>query len=204
MVNKLVDIRVGVLSLQGAFKEHIVKLKKCRVKTLEIRFPGQLAQVDGVIIPGGESTTINKLLKEYNFNEALDKFYKKGKPIFGTCAGLILIAKEIQGEGKGLGYIDINVKRNAYGRQIDSFEEMIYINFDSVKKEERRFRSVFIRAPGILSTGRNVKIMAEFDGKAILVKDGNVMASTFHPELTDDTGLHRYFVNMIKKYKEGI
>jgi pyridoxal 5'-phosphate synthase pdxT subunit len=200
MVRKFEDIKVGVLSLQGAFKEHIIKLGKCGVSAVEIRFPWQLEHVDGLIIPGGESTTINKLLKEYNFKESLDRFYKEHKPIFGTCAGLILLAREIQDEGNGLGYIDIIVRRNAYGRQVDSFEEPVHIDFNGNGKSAI-FNSIFIRAPKIVSIGKDVKVMAQLNGEAILVKNDNVMVSAFHPELTDDIAVHSFFVNMIRKHK---
>jgi len=200
MVKKIENIKVGVLSLQGAFIEHIIKLNECGVSAMEIRLPENLSDVDGLIIPGGESTTINKLLNEYNFKNSLDRFYKDKKPIFGTCAGLILMAKEIQDEGNGLGYIDIVVKRNAYGRQVDSFEELVYIDFNNNGKQTE-FNSIFIRAPKILSTGKDVKVMAQLNGEAILVKNDSVMVSTFHPELTDSLEVHSYFINMISKHK---
>ncbi len=200
MVKKIENIKVGVLSLQGAFIEHIIKLNECGVSAIEIRLPENLSDVDGLIIPGGESTTINKLLNEYNFKNSLDRFYKDKKPIFGTCAGLILMAKEIQDEGNGLGYIDMVVKRNAYGRQVDSFEELVYIDFNNNGKQTE-FNSVFIRAPKILSTGKDVKVMAQLNGEAILVKNDSVMVSTFHPELTNSLEVHDYFINMIRKHK---
>lgn len=200
MVKKEVGIKVGVLSLQGAFKEHVTRLKECGVSIVEVRLPEQLKDIDGLIIPGGESTTINKLLKKYKFKENLDKFYRERKPIFGTCAGLILLAKNIHGEGKGLGYIDIDVQRNAYGRQVDSFEEMLDISFNQ-NKNGGKFKSIFIRAPKILSAGRKVKVLAKLNDEIVLVRDNNVMVSAFHPELTDDLRIHRYFINMIRNYK---
>ncbi len=194
------SIKVGVLSLQGAFKEHIDRIKECGESAVEIRFPQQVDDIDGIIIPGGESTTINKLLEKYKFKEKLDKFYKDGKPIFGTCAGLILISRNIKGEGKGLGYINIDVQRNAYGRQIDSFEQLIRISLDG-HQNGRKFKSVFIRAPRILSIGKKVKVLGKFGQDMVLVQDGKVIASTFHPELTSDLRIHRYFLNMIKNNK---
>ena len=194
------SIKVGVLSLQGAFKEHISRLKECRISAAEVRLPEQLKDIDGLIIPGGESTTINKLLKKYKFKESLDKFYRDRKPIFGTCAGLILLAKNIHGESKGLGYIDIEVQRNAYGRQVDSFEEMLDISFNQ-NKNGGKFKSIFIRAPKILSVGRKVEVLAKLKDEIVLVRDNNVMVSAFHPELTDDLRIHRYFINMIKNIK---
>jgi len=200
MVKKEVDIKVGVLSLQGDFKEHVTRLEECGISALEVRFPEQLEDVDGLIIPGGESTTINKLLKKYKFKKSLDKFYRDRKPIFGTCAGLILLAKNIHGEGKGLGYIDIDVQRNAYGRQVDSFEELLDISFNQ-NKNGGKFKSIFIRAPKILSVGRKVEVLARLKNEIVLVRDNNVMVSAFHPELTDDLRVHRYFINMIRNYK---
>ena len=200
MVKKEVCVKVGVLSLQGAFKEHITRLKECGVSVVEVRFPEQLKDVDGLIIPGGESTTINKLLKKYKFKESLDKFYRDRKPIFGTCAGLILLSKNIYGEGKGLGYIDIDVQRNAYGRQVDSFEEMLDISFNK-NKNGGKFKSIFIRAPKILNAGKKVEVLAMLKDEIVLVRDNNVIVSAFHPELTDDLRIHRYFINMIRNYK---
>ncbi|MCJ7727388.1 MAG: pyridoxal 5'-phosphate synthase glutaminase subunit PdxT [Actinobacteria bacterium] len=200
MVKKEVGIKVGVLSLQGAFKEHVSRLEECGVSVVEVRLPEQFKDIDGLIIPGGESTTINKLLKKYKFKESLDKFYRDRKPIFGTCAGLILLAKNITGEGKGLGYIDIEVQRNAYGRQVDSFEELLDISFNQ-NENGRKFKSIFIRAPKILSVGRKVEVLAKLKDEIVLVRDNNVMVCTFHPELTDDLRIHNYFINMIKNYK---
>jgi 5'-phosphate synthase pdxT subunit len=199
MVKKL-GITAGVLSLQGAFKEHINRLKECGVSAMEVRFPEQLDKIDGLIIPGGESTTINKLLDKYKFKDRLDKFNREHKPIFGTCAGLILLAKNIEGEDKGLGYINIDVQRNAYGRQIDSFEELLDISLDR-SENGGKFKSVFIRAPKIISAGREVAVLARHKEDMVLVRENNVMVCTFHPELTDDLRIHKYFINMIKNYK---
>lgn len=194
------SIKVGVLSLQGAFKEHISRLKECGISAAEVKFPEQFKDIDGLIIPGGESTTINKLLEKYKFKESLDKFYRDKNPIFGTCAGLILLAKNIEGEGRGLGYIDIDVQRNAYGRQIESFEELLYIRLDN-NQNGGKFKSIFIRAPKILNVGKKVRILGKFKEDIVLVRDNNVMASTFHPELTRDLRIHQYFINMIKNIK---
>lgn len=194
------DIRVGVLALQGAFREHIKSLEKCGVSTVEIKSPDQLDDIDALIIPGGESTTIRKLLEKYKFRSRLDKFYKDGKPIFVTCAGLVLIAKNIKGEGMGLSYIDVDVERNAYGRQIDSFEELLNINLDG-SQNGRKFNSIFIRAPKILNVGEKVEILGKFGQEAVLIRENNIIASTFHPELTDDLRIHRYFISMIKHNK---
>jgi len=193
------EIAVGVLALQGDFREHIETLKKLKVRTLEIRMPEQLDKVDGLIIPGGESTTINKLFKKYGFKEKLQEFSDKGKLIFGTCAGLIVLASRASGEEKQLGLIDIDVKRNAYGRQVDSFEQEIelYIDHDNGKKE---FNSVYIRAPRIIRVGKGVEVLGMRDKEAVLVRQDNILGSTFHPELTGDTRIHEYFIDMIEKY----
>jgi len=193
-------ITAGVLSLQGAFKEHINRLKECGISAIEVRFPEQLDKIDGLIIPGGESTTINKLLDKYKFKDKLDKFNRENKPIFGTCAGLILLAKNVEGEDKGLGYINIEVRRNAYGRQVDSFEELLDISLDGNENGDK-FKSVFIRAPKIISVGKEVAVLARYKGDIVLVRENNVMVCTFHPELTDDLRIHKYFINMIKNYK---
>jgi len=188
-------IKIGVLALQGAFREHISSIKKCEADAVEIKFPDQLKGVDGLIIPGGESTAINKLLKKYNFNIYLDEFFKSGKAIYGTCAGLILIAKKVTNEDFGLGYIDIDVSRNSYGRQIESFEEYVSIDFDRSEK----FKAIFIRAPKILRVGPDVDILSKIKDNVILARQNNVLASTFHPELQDDMRIHKYFLKMIEK-----
>ena len=191
-------INVGVLALQGDFKEHIKMLKCLDVPVTEIRFSRQLENIDGLIIPGGESTTINKLMDKYGFKEKLDEFWRSGKPIFGTCAGLIILASGVSGNGAGLGFIDVKVKRNAYGRQIDSFEDMVSINFDH-KPEPVEFKSVFIRAPKIVYTGKNVKVLSRSGDEILLAREKNILVCAFHPELTDDTRIHKYFIEMINE-----
>jgi len=194
-------INVGVLALQGDFKEHIKMLKDLDIPVIEIRFPQQLEEIDGLIIPGGESTTINKLMDKYGFKERLKDFYKSGKPIFGTCAGLIILASEVSGKGPGLGFIDMKVKRNAYGRQIDSFEEMVSINLNH-KPDPVSFKSVFIRAPKIVYTGKNVKVLSSLSDDILLAREKNILVCAFHPELTDDTRIHKYFIEMTIKNLE--
>lgn len=201
------SLKIGVLSLQGAFREHIIKIKECGDDAVEVRTPEQLEYIDGLIIPGGESTTIKKLIKKYKFKNELDKFNEQGKPIFGTCAGLILLAGNVEGEGRILGYADISVRRNAYGRQVDSFEEFVEIdlgqsdNGPDEKTDKIKFKSIFIRAPKIINTGKDVKIMASLNGDAVMVRNHNIIGCTFHPELTGDKGVHLYFKNMIKNYR---
>lgn len=194
-------INVGVLALQGDFKEHIKMLEKIGASAVEIRFPEQLEEIDGLIIPGGESTTINKLMDKYGFKERLKDFYGSGKPIFGTCAGLIVLASEIPEGGIGLGFIDIKVRRNAYGRQIDSFEDIVGINLDH-KPDPIGFKSIFIRAPKIIYTGENVSVLSSSGDEVLLARQRNILVCVFHPELTDDTRIHEYFIEMINKYLE--
>ncbi len=194
-------IKVGVLALQGAFSEHISALKKCGVSVSQIKLPGQLEDVDGLIIPGGESTAMIKLMKKYKFYEPLDNFFKKKKPIFGTCAGLIILAKEIVGEKSGFGYININVERNAYGRQIDSFEEFLDLNLNNGTTDSVKFKSIFIRAPKISGLAKDVKILARLKEEAVLAQSNNVLVCAFHPELTQDLRIHKYFIEMIKNSK---
>ena len=196
----VLDIKVGVLALQGAFREHIEAIKKCGAEAVEIKFPEQLNYVDGLIIPGGESTTIDKLLNKYRFKESLDNFFKMKKPIFGTCAGLILLAKKVNSRNFGLGYIDIVVNRNAYGRQIDSFEELVELKTEQ-NLNGKKFHAVFIRAPKIKDIGANVKSLGVHNGNIVLARQENVLVCAFHPELTDDLRIHQYFIDMIKESK---
>jgi 5'-phosphate synthase pdxT subunit len=209
---------IGVLALQGAFREHISAIKKCGAIAREIKFPQQLDSVDGLIIPGGESTTIYKLLQKYNFGPALEKFYKQKKPLFGTCAGLILLAKVVKGNSFGLGYIDITVDRNAYGRQVDSFEQPVLIelgpalaNNEFIFKSSPeasggpdKFHAVFIRAPKIEKTGEKVHVLGSIDSVPVLARQDSVLVCAFHPELTDDIRIHQYFIDMVIKSKNMI
>jgi len=186
-------MKIGVLALQGSVKEHVDMLKKCRVEPVLIKLPRDLKEINGLIIPGGESTTIGKLMKKYGFDKSIKRRYKEGMPIYGTCAGAILLAKEIiDSKQLKLGLMDISVRRNDYGRQIDSFEADLNI-FD------KPFRGIFIRAPVINSFHNGCKIIAEFEDKPVMVEQGNLLVSTFHPELTSDLSIHKYFVEMVDK-----
>ena len=208
---------IGVLALQGAFREHINAIKKCGAQAKEIKFPQQLDEIDGLIIPGGESSTIYKLIQKYNFKPAIERFYKQKKPIFGTCAGLILLAKEVVGDSFGLGYIDITVDRNAYGRQVDSFEQFVDLKLGPDTNNTRNFRlgttpygtnnkfkAVFIRAPKIEKTGERVQNLCTLDQIPILARQENVLVCAFHPELTDDLRIHQYFIDMVIRSKNMI
>jgi len=184
-------LRIGVLDLQGAVEEHIHMIEKCgyqgiRVKTLE-----DLNRVEKLIIPGGESTTIGKLAKIYGLDEAIIKKGKEGLPIFGTCAGMILLAREIKDYDQvKFNLIDITVERNAFGRQVDSFEVEVKIK----GMKGKSFRAVFIRAPYIKRVGKEVEVLAEFENKIIMAKQGKILVCAFHPELTDDLRVHQYFL----------
>ena len=187
--------RIGVLALQGDFKEHIHCLNKLNVSTEEIRNPEQVKNIDGLIIPGGESTTISKLIKIFNFEKVIQNHVVEKKALWGTCAGMIILAKTLtEVNPKPLGLIDIEVSRNWYGRQIDSFEKDI-----NIVGLNTPFRAVFIRAPVIQKVGKNVSILGEENGYPIEVKSDNILATSFHPELTGDLRIHDMFVNMIDK-----
>jgi 5'-phosphate synthase pdxT subunit len=188
-------MKTGVLASQGAFAEHIAVLKKLGVETLPVRLPRQLAGLDGLIIPGGESTTISKLMKDYDLVSGIKQLALEGKPIFGTCAGMILLAKEIPGSTvEPLGLMDISVRRNAFGRQNESFETDLDIPVLGTKP----FHAVFIRAPLIESVNSTTEVLARLeDGTAVAARQGKFLVSSFHPELTDDLRFHRYFLDMI-------
>jgi pyridoxal 5'-phosphate synthase pdxT subunit len=187
-------MKIGVLALQGAFREHKGMLETLGAKVTEVRFPEQLRELQGIVIPGGESTTMAKLMLSYGFDKALPEFYKTGGAIWGTCAGAIAIAKDIIGypAQPRLGLMDIGVERNAYGRQVASFETDV-----SVKTFDSPFHVVFIRAPRIASIGKEVEVLATFKEDPIMVKQERLMATVFHPELTEDSRIHRYFLENV-------
>jgi 5'-phosphate synthase pdxT subunit len=190
-------LNVGVLAIQGDFAEHIAVLKRLGVQGREIRLPDQLADIDGLIIPGGESTTLSRLMNIYDLREPITRMANEGKAIWGTCAGMIMMAKEITEEDPvPLGLMDIGVLRNAFGRQVDSFEQDLTIN----QLDQVPFHGVFIRAPAIIRVGQEVDIMASLpDGQPVAVCQDKLMATAFHPELTGDNRLHRYFLDLIPK-----
>ncbi len=191
-------MKIGVLALQGAFAEHIVMLQALGVETAEVRLPAQLDDVDGLIIPGGESTTIGKLAVMYNFMESLRDFAAK-KAMWGTCAGMIFMAKEIGTVGTGrdqplLGIMDIVVERNAFGRQVDSFEaDLIVDGFDAP------FPAVFIRAPKLVEAKGDARVIVRLEnGTAVAAQQGRWLVTSFHPELTGDGRFHEYFLKMVE------
>jgi len=192
-------MRIGVLALQGDFALHARALEKCGVEAVEVRKPEQLDQVDGLIMPGGESTTLLKLMDAWGFVPALEKFHGAGKPIFGTCAGLILLAREVESPKQfSLGLIDVAVERNAYGRQRESFEAAGTANLD---KKPVPLEMVFIRAPRIRRMGPDVQVLAEHGGEPVMAQQDGVLVATFHPELTDTTTVHQYFCDLVRRYR---
>lgn len=183
---------IGVMALQGAFIEHIYALEKCGVDTLKVRTGEDLNRIDGLIIPGGESTTIGKLMKKYALEEIIKTRVDEGMPLWGTCAGLILMAKEIVASDQiKLGLMDIEVKRNAYGRQVDSFEADLDIAGIG------QVRGVFIRAPYVKKVWGEARVLSYFNEQIVMVQQGNnLLATSFHPELTEDLDIHKYFIEM--------
>jgi 5'-phosphate synthase pdxT subunit len=193
--------KCGVLALQGAFIEHVQMLRSLGVEAVEVRLPQQLPGLDGLIIPGGESTTIGKLALSYKLIEPIRSMAEAGIPVWGTCAGMILLAKAIGQDQPLIGVMDIVVKRNAFGRQVDSFETDLMIpELDAISTTEERgrpFRAVFIRAPFIQSVGGAVQVVAGLpDGTVVAARQANLLATAFHPELGSDTRFHRYFSAM--------
>jgi len=175
--------RIGVLALQGAFREHARTLRAEGAEVVEVRLPGQLEELDGLVVPGGESTTILRLASLYGLDEAIRSF---AGPIFGTCAGMILLDRA------HLGLADLEVDRNASGRQVASFEADLELD-----GEERPFRGVFIRAPRVRDVGADVEVLAQLDGEPVLLRDGRVLVAAFHPELTDDPRIHERFLHLV-------
>lgn len=193
----MLNLKIGVLALQGAVAEHLRMIKDLGEEAVAVKRVEQLDELDGIIIPGGESTTIGKLMIEYGFKDELIKFSEQKKPIFGTCAGLIILANDINdSEDKHLALLDVKVERNAFGRQRESFEADLKI--DNVGED---FRAVFIRAPYIMSVEKDVEVLSVYDDKIVAVRQENLVGAAFHPELTEDTRMHKYFIDLVKKYK---
>jgi pyridoxal 5'-phosphate synthase pdxT subunit len=178
-------MRIGVLAVQGNFREHAAVLRRLGVDAVEVRKPGQLEGLDGLIIPGGESTTFMRLMRLYGLDEAIRAFEL---PMFGTCAGMIVLDRE------HLGLVDLLVDRNAYGRQVASFEADL-----ELAGEAEPLRGVFIRAPRVREVGAGVEVLAEHEGEPVLVRDGRFLVASFHPELTDDTRVHERFLDLVRE-----
>jgi 5'-phosphate synthase pdxT subunit len=188
-------MKVGVLALQGDFREHIAAAQSCGHEAIEIRRSSELESVDALILPGGESTTIIKLAEHFELFAPVQKKIREGMPVYGSCAGMILLADRIvdgiAGQ-KSFGGLDITVRRNAFGRQIDSFESELTFN-------EKSFHAVFIRAPWVEDVGADVKVLSTAAGHPVAVRQGNLLATSFHPELTADLAVHSYFFDEICK-----
>jgi 5'-phosphate synthase pdxT subunit len=178
-------MRIGVLAVQGNFREHAAVLRRLGADPVEVRKPEQLQGLDGLIIPGGESTTFMRLMRLYGLEEAVAAFER---PVFGTCAGMIVLDRA------HLGLVDIEVDRNAYGRQVASFEADLRLD-----GEAEPLRGVFIRAPRVRGAGDGVEVLAELDGEPVLVRDGRFLVASFHPELTDDTRVHEMFLDLVRE-----
>jgi pyridoxal 5'-phosphate synthase pdxT subunit len=178
-------LRIGILAVQGNFREHAAMLRRLGAEPVEVRLPEQLEGIDGLIVPGGESTTIGRLIGLYGLEDAIRRF---ARPVFGTCAGMILLDRD------HLGLVDVAVRRNAYGRQVASFEADLELD-----GEEESLRGVFIRAPRVAESGPNVEVLAEHDGEPVLLREGRYLIASFHPELTEDTRVHERFLELIRE-----
>jgi pyridoxal 5'-phosphate synthase pdxT subunit len=189
-------VRVGVLALQGAFREHVEALRRLGAEAVEVRLPEHLEGLDGLIIPGGESTAIGKLAVKYGLQEAIARYAESGKPVYGTCAGMILLSDDVGRDQPLLGLMRVKVERNAFGRQLDSFETGL--NIPALGDEP--FPGVFIRAPKIERVGEGVEVLTELeDGTPVAARQGNLIVTAFHPELTDDLRFHRYFLDLVEQ-----
>jgi 5'-phosphate synthase pdxT subunit len=188
-------LKIGVLAVQGDFAEHIAVLKTLGVDTQEVRLPQHLEGTDGLIIPGGESTTLSRLMSIYQLREPVSRMAQQGKAVWGTCAGMIMMAREItEQDPVPLALMDIGVQRNAFGRQVDSFEQDLVIS----ALDAQPFHAVFIRAPLIIRVGPQVQVLARLaDGRPVAAQQGNLMVTSFHPELTRDSRLHQYFLSLV-------
>ncbi|AEA13704.1 MULTISPECIES: pyridoxal 5'-phosphate synthase glutaminase subunit PdxT [Bacillus] len=190
-------VKIGVLGLQGAVREHVKSVEASGAEAVVVKRIEQLEEIDGLILPGGESTTMRRLIDKYAFMEPLRTFAKSGKPMFGTCAGMILLAKTLIGyEESHIGAMDITVERNAFGRQKDSFEAAL-----SIEGVGEDFVGVFIRAPYVVEVADNVEVLSKHGDRMVAVRQDQFLAASFHPELTDDHRVTAYFVEMVKEAK---
>jgi 5'-phosphate synthase pdxT subunit len=191
-------VKIGVLALQGAIREHVKCLEAPNTEVIVVKKVEQLADIDGLVFPGGESTTMRRLIDLYGFFEPLKEFAASGKPMFGTCAGLILMASSIEGQDTGhLAVMNMKVQRNAFGRQRESFETDLHVT--GVGED---IRAVFIRAPLILEVGEDVEILSKYGNEIVAARQGNFLACSFHPELTDDHRFHQFFVSIVEEAKQ--
>jgi 5'-phosphate synthase pdxT subunit len=197
------SMKIGVLALQGAFREHEEVLGNLGIPAVEVRQPEDLHGCDGLILPGGETTTQRKLAQTYGLWEPLAKLGSQGLPILATCAGLILLARQIDSEPEAsLGILDIDVRRNAYGRQVFSFETLLAVpRIAGTNGPPNPFRAIFIRAPRIVRVGQDVAVLASHEGEPVAVEQGNILGLSFHPELTRDNRFHTYFLEAVQRHK---
>lgn len=187
-------MKIGVLALQGAVREHVQAIEACGAEAVVVKNAGQLAELDGLVLPGGESTAMRRLIDRANLLEPLKQFAQAKKPMFGTCAGLVLLAKEIEGQDAAhLGVMDITVARNSFGRQVDSFEADL-----EIAGIDEPFPAVFIRAPHIVCAGEDVDVLCEYGGRIVLARSGPFLGCSFHPELTGDHRLMQLFLEMVE------
>ena len=199
-------MKVGVLAIQGDFREHIQRLRSLGAEAREVRKREELEGLDGLIIPGGESTTIGKIAQEYDLIEPIREMVHAGKPVWGTCAGMIVLAKDVGMRQPVVGVMDVKVRRNAFGRQVDSFEVELDVpaleRVQNGSDPNKPFHAIFIRAPLIDEVGPGVEVLAKLDdGTIVAARQGNVLATSFHPELTDDARFHRYFLERLSRGK---
>ena len=194
------DVTIGVLALQGAVEKHVVMLEKCGIRPLRVRFAEELDSVHGLIIPGGESTTIGKLMARYGLDKKIIQRVGEGMPVLGTCTGMILLAKNIvNSDQHRLSLMDMTILRNAFGRQIDSFEADLDI--ETIGKPP--FHAVFIRAPYVEQANGSVEVLARYEDKIVLLRQGSLLGCSFHPELTEDVRIHQYFAKMVRESRSG-
>ncbi|MFJ8067235.1 pyridoxal 5'-phosphate synthase glutaminase subunit PdxT [Psychrobacillus sp. NPDC096426] len=188
-------VKIGVLALQGAISEHVLSIEACGAKAILVKSKDDLNLVDGLILPGGESTTMRKLIDHYDLLVPLQQFASEEKPMFGTCAGLILLAKKLVGyDAAHIGVLNATVERNSFGRQVDSFETSLV-----VKDIATDFPAVFIRAPHIVEVGPGIEILATHEDRIVMAKQGHILGCSFHPELTADHRIAAYFTDMVKE-----
>ena len=189
-------VKIGVLALQGAVREHIKSIEASGAQAVVVKHAEDLAGIDGLILPGGESTTMRRLIDLYGMMEPLRAFAKAGHPMFGTCAGLILLADSLVGyDQPHIGVMDVTVERNSFGRQVDSFEANL-----SIKGVAEDFPAVFIRAPHITEVGPNTNVLCEHNGRIVMAQQGQYLGCSFHPELTDDHRVTAYFVQLVENF----
>lgn len=188
-------LKVGILALQGAVREHAASLKRCGAEAVEVKTADDLRGLDGLILPGGESTTMRRLIDTYDLMKPLKQFVSLDRPVFGTCAGLILLAERIAGSDTShIGMMNITVERNSFGRQVNSFEAPL-----NIKDIGRSFPGVFIRAPHISEAGEGVEAMCEYESRIVMARQNNLLGCAFHPELTGDQRVMSYFVKMVRE-----